>query len=86
MGKDNSKFKELLDETYCWPCSYTFKFIVPKGQVALAKQILIGLQLSEKASGKGNYISITATKIFNGAEEIILIYQKMAIVEGVVSL
>lgn len=82
----NQKFKQLLDEHYQWPDTYTFKFIVPIAQLDLTKKILFGFTISEKESSKGSYVSVTATKKFNCADEIMIVYQKMAVVEGVVSL
>ena len=82
----NNKFQQLLDESYNWPATYLFKFIVPKSQLKESKKILAGFVISEKASSKGTYVSISATKIVKSSEEVILIYQKMAIIEGVVSL
>ncbi|MBN1545953.1 MAG: hypothetical protein JW902_04765, partial [Syntrophaceae bacterium] len=29
MSDQESRFKNLLDENYCWPCAFPFKFIIP---------------------------------------------------------
>ncbi len=82
----NEKFQEVLDESYQWPAEYMFKFIIPLAQMELAKKILSGFKISEKVSSKGSYVSLSAKKVVKSSAEVILIYQKMAIVEGVVSL
>lgn len=84
--KENDKFKELLDENYTWPSVYMFKFIVPKDQLKLAKQILLNFEVIEKPSSKGTYVSLTARKELTSSEEVMSVYKKMAIIEGVVSL
>ena len=51
-----NKIKELLDETYTWPCPYTFKFIVPGKKIDELKSKVGEGKLSERPSKKGTYI------------------------------
>ena len=69
--KEFDKFRELLDEHYNWPSEYLFKFIVPMDSVNDLITILGEAKIQKKPSKKGNYISITAVKIVNHAEEVI---------------
>lgn len=83
---DGEKFKSLLDESYDWPAEYAFKFVVPSAKTGELKNILKGFSFSEKASKKGNYISLTAKKVLNSSDEVIETYKKAAVVEGILSL
>lgn len=84
--KNNTQFKALLDEQYEWPAQYIFKFIVPKASISIAKNVLLTFNLTEKDSKTGKYISLSATKVMESSDEILDIYKKMAIVDGIISL
>ena len=84
--KDWVKFKILLDEQYNWPAEYLFKFIIPKKEKDLLVQILLGHQIKTRPSKTGKYISVTSTKIFNSSDEVIEVYQKVQIIDGLMSL
>ncbi len=86
------KLKLLLDENYSWPTEYLFKFIVPELELPLLKKILIDectfekTQLMEKNSSHGKYVSVTAKKIFQNSEDVLVIYEKVKQVQGLVAL
>lgn len=84
----SEKFKDLLEETYDWPAEYAFKFIVPTEQLSFLKEILsrYPAQISERASRKGNYTSVTVKMKRKAPEEVVLVYQEVACVKGIVSL
>ena len=79
-------FKAKLDKEYNWPSLYTFKFIVPKGREDEIKTIFLNHEWSEKASSKGNYISITASIMAPSSDVIVEYYLKADKVEGVIAL
>ena len=79
-------FKEKLDNEHHWPSVYMFKFIVPKGKEDEVKQLFPGKELSTKSSRKGNYISVTAEVFIQSSNEVIQIYQKAHLIEGIISL
>ena len=81
-------FAQLLKKHYQFPCEYTYKFVVPAPARPLAETILAEFFCSctVKISRSGRYMSISATRSMESVEEIIEIYQKMHIVDGLISL
>ena len=51
------KLKLVMDETISFPTEYLFKFIVPVSEVHQVVLILQGLDIDERASANGKYIS-----------------------------
>ncbi len=86
MNYNQTKFKMLLDEFYEFPCEYSFKFIVTQDKVKELITILGKGKIVQKKSSKGNYISVTMTNLYTSSDQIIEIYQKVAIIEGLISL
>ncbi|MFL5785641.1 MAG: DUF493 domain-containing protein [Bacteriovoracaceae bacterium] len=82
----DEKFRSLLDESHQWPEFYEFKFIIKTDDKDLILVHLNGFQISEKPSGKGNYISISARKLMNSPDEIIAVYKLMSGIKGLISL
>jgi len=80
------KLKLVLDETMKFPELYLFKFIVPLAQVQKMIKILEGMELEQKASSNGNYISVSAKAQMNKSDDIVLIYERAAEIKGVISL
>lgn len=87
MDDKLKKVHSLLEDEYSFPCEYGFKFIVPvTSQEKLLKVLGEGYQITKKPSKKGNYISFSAKKVFNNANEIIEVYQSVEVVPGVMAL
>lgn len=87
MHEDSiNSFKEKLDNEYQWPSLYSFKFIVPKGKEDEVKVIFHQHEVKEKASSKGNYISVTAKVMAQSSDTIIDYYIKASKIEGVIAL
>jgi putative lipoic acid-binding regulatory protein len=80
------KLKLVLDETMKFPSQYLFKFIVPLNQVQNILKVLDGMEIEQKASSNGNYISVSASTIIKDSNEIINIYKKASVIQGVISL
>lgn len=80
------KLKELLDESQEFPSLYTFKFIVPNEQVSTLKAIVRRGNFIEKPSRTGKYMSVSVTLEMKSSEEIIEMYRRVAVVEGLISL
>lgn len=88
-GKMNErlwKLRLVLDETVEFPSEYLFKFIVPKGEVHHVLALLDGMEIDERSSSNGNYISVSAKKIFHSSEDIISIYRKVSTIKGLLAL
>lgn len=80
------KLKMVLDETVEFPTEYLFKFIVPVAEVHQVLFILQGMDIDERASSGGKYISVSARKVFDSSDEIIKIYKRMSVIKGIISL
>lgn len=80
------KLKMVMDETVQFPTEYLFKFIVPSSEVQVLLGILKGMDIDEKASSGGKYISVSAKKIFNNSDEIINVYRSVSAVKGIICL
>lgn len=80
------KLKLVLDETVKFPSEYYFKFIVPLAEVQQILWVLDGMEVEQRASSNGNYISVSAKKVMQSSSEIISVYERAALVKGVISL
>ena len=80
------KLKMVMDETVAFPSEYLFKFIVPQAEVTELKKLLAGMDIDERASAGGKYISVSAKKVFNNSDEIIKIYKSVSVIKGIISL
>ena len=79
-------FREKLDRHHSWPSLYIFKFIVPKGKEDELKKLFPLHTTSEKESKNGNYISLTFQMMMPSSTAVIEVYQKAAIIEGLIAL
>ncbi|MEM9856367.1 MAG: DUF493 family protein [Bacteroidota bacterium] len=86
MSTTSDSFKEKLDNEYSWPALYTFKFIVPETKIKELKILFEGHEMIEKASSKGNYISLTSKVMAPSSDYIIEIYVKASKIDGIISL
>ena len=87
--QDIVNFRKKLLETTAFPTVYMFKIIVPSEnrKIALVESLFEPeADLKTKVSDKGKYISITAKQVIIDVEEIIEIYKKASLIEGVMML
>jgi putative lipoic acid-binding regulatory protein len=80
------QFQDLLDEQTEWPTEYLFKFIVPRPELPELKEALDEKPDKERASRKGNYVSVTMSRHVTSSDEVIDVYQSVAEVEDVIAL
>ncbi len=80
------KLKMVMDETMEFPTSYLFKFIVPVSDVHILLNILKGMDIDERASSGGKYISVSARSTFKSSDEILNVYKSVAAIKGIISL
>lgn len=80
------KLKLVLDETVKFPSEYLFKFIVPLKEVHQILFILKGMEIEQRASANGNYISVSGKSVMQSSSDIITIYERAAAIKGVISL
>lgn len=85
---DSEKFKALLEDQHDWPTHYTFKFIVPTDQLGELKEALshYDCEISERASRKGTYTSVSVRMKREGPDEVVIVYRKVSYIKGLVSL
>jgi len=90
MPENNfDEFKLKLEKEHQFPCVYMFKFIIPADnkKMAIAEAIFnADVEISQKNSSTGKYISITAKQVALNADEIILVYKKALEIEGLIAL
>ena len=80
-------FRGKLDNFYAWPSLYTFKFIVPAGKHNDLRQLFpMHTTVTEKTSEKGKYISLTYQMMMPSTDSVIAVYQKVAVIKGIVAL
>ncbi len=80
------KLKLLLDESYEWPAEYLFKFIVPMEELPKILVILNGMNIENRPSTNGKYISVSAKKILQSSDEVLKVYESVKVVKGIISL
>jgi putative lipoic acid-binding regulatory protein len=81
--------KKLEESIDFFPYIYMFKFIIKSDNRTMALVEVIfddDVDIIQKQSTKGNYISITVKQVVMSVDEIISIYEKAAEIEGVISL
>lgn len=83
---DYVSLRKRLDECHEWPCSYMFKFIVPQAEELRLAAILDQAKIIRRPSRNGKYVSLTAECSVSGSEEVVMIYQKVAHVPGIIAL
>lgn len=80
------RFQALLDDQNTWPSDYTFKFIAPAAQLDALKDLFGRVELSVRASRKGNYSSVTAVMSMDSSDEVVAMYHAAGRIEGVIAL
>lgn len=81
-----NSFKSKLDQHHSWPSLYIFKFIVPTEKAEELKNLFPMHNSTEKASTKGNYVSVTMQIMAPSSDSVIEIYQQAATIEGLIAL
>jgi|TARA_B100000768_G_scaffold83327_1_gene78826 hypothetical protein len=92
METENQKRERLtkqLDDTHRWPCSFSFKFILPADEqsiAALRSVFSTSAQFSERPSRNGKYKSFTIVETVGSAEDVFSCYESAATIKGIISL
>lgn len=82
----SEEIKELLDLHYSWPAPYHFKFVVKALEVSRLRGLLSDGEFRERPSRQGKYMSVTFTKTVHSSVEVLEVYEKVKIIEGIYSL
>ena len=83
---DREAFKEKLESAGQFPMLYMFKFIVPKGREIEVEALFPKNEIGLKPSSGGKYVSTTIKAMMDSPEQIIAIYERASLIEGVISL
>lgn len=87
---DTKRLKERLDACHDWPCTYTFKFIVPAAAEREIKNVLVeelkDAEFSVRPSSKGNWVSVSVDAVLDSSDKVLEVYQSVRNIEGVISL
>lgn len=88
MKKEFNKdsFREKLAASGPFPMLYMFKFIVPNGKEDQIASLFPKNEMELKASSGGKYVSATIQSMMETPDHIIEIYERAAVIEGVISL
>ncbi len=85
-----SKLIRQLKETNSWPSDYLFKFIVPSKEEKIEAINSIfnepHAQINHKQSSKGTYTSVSIKMRLECAEDVVVKYKEVSVIEGVISL
>jgi len=78
--------RKRLDECCRFPCDYTFKFIVGKERANQLLALLGDEHATTRDSRSGRYVSVTSTVLVQASEEVIMVYQRLSTIPGIISL
>lgn len=87
-------FRQRLEEAHSFPGPFTFKFIIPGERTVELERVLAqvldrqaeDLPCVRRPSRNGRYVSFTLEMHVSGSEEVVMVYQQVATVPGVISL
>jgi hypothetical protein len=85
-GDNEDQFRRLLDEQNDWPDHFTFKFIVPIERFEQLQSLLTEHEFKTRPSSKGNYVSVTLNPLIESTDEVIELYTRVSVIEGLVAL
>jgi len=81
---NESDFKQKLDQNHSWPDNYMFKFIVPAQKTADVIELFQKQDhISTRESKNGKYICVTAKRLVASSEEVMEVYEKASLIEGI---
>ncbi len=89
MNNPIEKFRKLLLQQKDWPMLYYFKFIISndKHKLDQVRSLFIDqYSITYKTSKDLKYISLSCKQYMTDPESIICIYEKAALVEGLIAL
>ena len=87
MDEKTQNAKALLEANHSWPGPYVFKFIVPFGEKTSLLSLLGEHKVQKEAPSKtGKYLSLTIEKQLENADAVLMQYQKVKDIKGLISL
>lgn len=84
MQSDGSvSFQARLDATHQWPCLFMFKFIMRPYLLSDFKKIFPEEPWRNRSSSGGKYVCVTMERWVNSSEEVLDIYKRASVIEGI---
>lgn len=83
---DLAGLKSALDNAVQWPDVYTFKFIVPRAQVNHLVALIDGHRYSQRESSGGRFVAVTMEAMMTSSDDVVAIYERVAVIEGIMAL
>jgi uncharacterized protein len=84
-----NRLRAQLDKEHNWPSIYMFKFIVPNEPQSIESLRVIfdeSVDMREKLSKNGNYVSFTIREMMLNADSIFDRYTRASSIKGIISL
>lgn len=78
--------KRALDGGVDFPAVYVFKFIVPVAGLNHLLALLDGMPCAQRESKTGKYVSVTVETVMTTSDDIIDVYRRTAVIDGLMSL
>ena len=84
--EERERLKMSLDEAHEWPCEYLFKCIVPMAELGKVMEVFKEDKISKRMSKTGKYVSVSATRMALGSEEVLVVYEQLASIPKIITL
>jgi uncharacterized protein len=79
-------FRSKLNCAHAWPCDYTLKCIITPARLDEVRAVLEGRELTLRDSSGGKYHAVTTVFPATSADEVIDLYQRLSVIEGIILL
>jgi len=86
MNFEEKEFKEKLEEVHSFPGGYTFKFIVKSEDQKKVEELVDGAEIKIKPSSGNKYVSVTLAAHVKSSDDVIAVYRKAKMIEGLIAL
>jgi uncharacterized protein len=86
VGEKFDKMKSLLEDQHDFPCTYTFKFVVPADKIETLENLVKEGSQSKRPSSSGKYISLTIVMEVSSSDHVIEVYERVQVIDGLISL
>lgn len=85
-ANEYTEFRKKLERSHSWPALYIFKFIVSSDKEEELTNLFPKNKVKMKSSKTGKYISLTAEIMIGSSDQVVAIYKKAHIIEGLIAL
>ncbi|TNF27196.1 MAG: DUF493 domain-containing protein, partial [Deltaproteobacteria bacterium] len=85
VGEKFDKMKSLLEDQHDFPCTYTFKFVVPADKIETLENLVKEGSQSKRPSSSGKYVSLTIVMEVSSSDHVIEVYERVQVIDGLIS-